>query len=96
MENRPSPDEQKKMVKEIMSETEMKVGDFWWIIPFRWYRLWTEYVGYDEDEQKGSTEPPTIDVSELLDETGRLKTDLQENYDYYPVPTSVGTLFQEW
>jgi hypothetical protein len=93
--DRPEPEEQKKLVKEIMSEVELKFGEFWYIIPFRWYRLWAEYVGYD-DEQKGNTQPPIIDGTELLDEKGRLRIHLQENYDYYPVPTSVGELFLKW
>eukprot|EP01091_Cochliopodium_minus_P018951 TRINITY_DN781_c0_g1_i1.p1 TRINITY_DN781_c0_g1~~TRINITY_DN781_c0_g1_i1.p1 ORF type:complete len:934 (-),score=338.84 TRINITY_DN781_c0_g1_i1:16-2817(-) len=93
--SKPSIEEQKNQVKEIMEFAEMKLNDVYVILPFKWWQMWTEYVGYD-GEKVGNTEPGIIDSSEILDDEGKLRKGLTENYDFYPVLLSVGHLFIEW
>lgn len=94
----PPPAEQAQAIKKCFNaaDTNMKNGDKWNLIPFKWWRMFQGWVKYDDDEEAGSWQQPSaIDNSELL-ENGELKQGLLEGQDFSLVPASAWSLLTSW
>jgi len=79
-------DEERDIIKKIMREDKMKRGNTYYVISFKWWQLWCEYVGYSFDEndnshtssdRKGLCTPSQIDNSSLIKSTSK---DAENNF----------------
>ncbi|KAJ1095855.1 hypothetical protein NDU88_001005 [Pleurodeles waltl] len=91
----PGLEAQRKQVQEA-GEKELRPGDTWYLLDYRWYQQWKTYV--DSGDQNSSTFPGHINNIELFDdlETHRLKEKLVEDEDYVLVPAEVWQKLVSW
>jgi hypothetical protein len=69
--------------------------DFYYIIPFKWLKLWDEYIITNNLNNFNKNYPEKIDNIELLDENEIIKPNLIENVDYVIVPKNVAYFFHD-
>jgi hypothetical protein len=102
---KPSPEEQKKLVKEADAASPWTLGQTRYLLSWRWWCKWKELVKYEERSSFGvvvsfgKKEPEElgpIDNNELLDGAGYVSKNLVENYDYTIVSDKVWDLLFSW
>ncbi|XP_064415015.1 ubiquitin carboxyl-terminal hydrolase 11 [Latimeria chalumnae] len=87
---------QQRQVEELLRVETLRAGDDWYLIEYRWFQQWKDYV--ENGDQNSSKFPGHIDNSELVEEleTFRLKEKLEENEDYVLVPKEAWNKLVEW
>eukprot|EP01113_Clastostelium_recurvatum_P027009 TRINITY_DN3249_c1_g1_i3.p1 TRINITY_DN3249_c1_g1~~TRINITY_DN3249_c1_g1_i3.p1 ORF type:complete len:987 (+),score=255.30 TRINITY_DN3249_c1_g1_i3:114-3074(+) len=108
---RPPAQEQRTIISDLLQRHgTMAVGDTWYVISYKWYRLWKEYVGLDTVKEgsapngtTGGTEPDSIENNDIVSPLPgtspadvRLRNNLQEDYDYAIVPDAVWMQLVLW
>jgi len=95
-------------IKEIMREDKMKRGNTYYLISFKWWQLWCEYVGYTIDKNDnnytstdkiGLCRPSPIDNSMLMNHSCNtlvLREDLQRGHDYEILPRKAWINLVHW
>ncbi|XP_072954131.1 ubiquitin carboxyl-terminal hydrolase 9-like isoform X1 [Typha angustifolia] len=106
-----TPEEEKETISELMREAEdnVKDGDLYYLISYRWWTDWQKYVGLDKGEESCSESllhipfrPGEIDNSKLVldgtkvEDEPDLQRNLQEGEDYTLVPQEVWRKLFEW
>jgi len=101
------PDEERRLIKDIINKDHMAVGDQYYLVSGKWFGIWKDYVNYSGRAQDmegslsssmelGSARPDEIDNSSLLDAKQELKQDLVEGDDYELLPEAAWTLLHSW
>lgn len=89
----------KKLIKEWLLKSSLKKGDWWYLIPYKWWSAWKNSVHYDEEEELSSSSEDVqiepLDNSFLM-ENGKLKQGLMDSVDYYVVPQVVWNQLKDW
>ncbi|XP_062855298.1 ubiquitin carboxyl-terminal hydrolase 11 [Trichomycterus rosablanca] len=82
----PGLETQLQEIEDLLQKHELRVGDCWYLVEFRWFNLWKEYVR--SGDQNSSSFPGKIDNVQLFDDSDsyRLKDRLVENEDFALVP----------
>lgn len=99
--------DQRAIIKDLFKKHgKLVANDKWYLISFKWYKLWKEHVGFDAEEDKNApssslTQVEPVDNSDLLNtgvsETSpRLKAGLLEDSDYALVPEGVWNMLLSW
>eukprot|EP01113_Clastostelium_recurvatum_P020256 TRINITY_DN2405_c0_g1_i1.p1 TRINITY_DN2405_c0_g1~~TRINITY_DN2405_c0_g1_i1.p1 ORF type:complete len:908 (-),score=273.83 TRINITY_DN2405_c0_g1_i1:67-2790(-) len=85
-----APEVQRQKVKTILENTSLKEDDTWYLLPYKWWIQWKNYVHYDDDDtnMQNPAHPGPINNADLLEGETRLKNDLIDGSDYYMVPAS--------
>lgn len=73
-------DEQRRRVKELMSTTQLTVGQNAYLVSLKWFSEFKRIIGYD-NESPVEQEIPKIDNSALM-RNDRLRRDIVEGVDY--------------
>lgn len=105
----PSPPptlDQRAIIKDLFKKHgKLSANDKWYLISFKWYKLWKEHVGFDVEDDKpvttSLTEVEPIDNTDLLnagvsDASPRLKANMMEDGDYTLVPEAVWNMLHSW
>ncbi|EQC32844.1 hypothetical protein, variant [Saprolegnia diclina VS20] len=108
----PSPAQQKDIVHSLMLQSKqhgMKVGEKFFVVNYKWWECWCDYVGYlakgGASRPLPSSKPPTISNSSLLDPAcdqmdhvvgSALLPGLVEHSDYFLVPSEVWSALTVW
>lgn len=97
--------DQRAIIKDLFKKHgKLDANDKWYLISFKWYKLWKEHVGFDSEDDKSTpsqTQVEPIDNSDLLN-TGsdptrpKLKSNLLEDSDYALVPEQVWNMLHSW
>jgi len=98
-----SIEEERNIIQTILITDKMERGNTYYVISFKWFQLWKEYVDWIDSGQqsqlnisgKSSRKPTPIDNSYLLKNNDDLK-DLQQGYDYDIVPRRVWMRWIAW
>lgn len=106
---RPSPAQQKSLLRDVLEKEELKENETWYLISARWYKIWKDHVKFGEEEaSNGADSPPPqpIDNSDLIEEVKKskkskdefvaLREDLSEEYDYFVFSDKVWNLLFQW
>lgn len=111
-ESLPSPEEQKKSVRRLFqnnNESNMKLGDSFYLISAKWWNDWKEYVYWDEstDAEDGAEtvkSPRSVDTQDIpsaidnedLWEGNEMKPGLMEGENYVIVDEKCWNLLKSW
>lgn len=112
VERLPSPEAQKESVRRLFqnnNESNMKVGDSFYLVSAKWWNDWKEYVQWDEssDETTETVKSPrsvdvdTQDVPSAIDnedlwEGEEMKPGLMEGENYVIVDEKCWELLKNW
>lgn len=98
--------DQRAIIKDLFKKHgKVAANETWYLISFKWYKLWKEHVGFDSEDDKATTPSQTqvepIDNSDLVnaganDTRPRLKSGLLEDSDYALVPEQVWNMLHTW
>jgi hypothetical protein len=106
--NPPTPPhtlDQRAITKDLFKKhSKLVANETWYLISYKWYKLWKEHVGFDSEDDKTTTSSQTqvepIDNSDLVNagasELPRLKLGLLEDSDYALVPEQVWNMLHTW
>lgn len=77
-------------VAQLFKDSDLKVGDKWYLLSSTWYRRWSNYIGLENDSAQSANSnrvsPEKIDNHKLVDESkSTLRDDIQEDMDYVTV-----------
>jgi hypothetical protein len=107
----PSPPhllDQRAIIKDLYKKHgKLAANETWYLISYKWYKLWKEHVGFDNEDDKTATPSQTqvepIDNTDLVnagassnDGRPRLKSGLAEDSDYVLVPEQVWNMLHSW
>ncbi|XP_024528221.1 ubiquitin carboxyl-terminal hydrolase 5 [Selaginella moellendorffii] len=97
--------QEKGAIKILTEEVQTKEGDTYFLVSAKWWKKWVEYIQEDcadsleafYFEPNGSKRPPSIDNSDLLEEsTDSLRNTLVEERDYVLLPERVWESLHKW
>ncbi|KAH3759413.1 ubiquitin carboxyl-terminal hydrolase 15 [Pelomyxa schiedti] len=100
-----SPEDERKIIKDLILENRMKEGEDWFLIAAPWYRRWKSYTRYETyyySSLSQAPKPGPIDNSGLLVEGANaqnmpiVKRECTEMMDYELLPRPVWKLLQAW
>lgn len=109
----PGPDDQKQSVRSLLqnhNESNMKLGDSFYLISAKWWNDWKEYVQWDDTtedtngERVSSIRSPTVDTQDVpsaidnedLWEGNEMKPGLMEGENYVIVDEKCWKLLKSW
>lgn len=107
----PTAAKQKEIVKQLMDQSDeqgMQVGDKRYVLPYKWWQRWCEYVDYHGEAKDSScpapgkimnlallTQPPeSVALDDLVG--GPLRRNLREGFHYQLVPGEVWQALEDW
>ncbi|KAH0786150.1 Clan CA, family C19, ubiquitin hydrolase-like cysteine peptidase [Histomonas meleagridis] len=91
--NLPTAQEQKNIIKNLLSNQKYELGEKAYVLSLLWFRQWKDSVGFTNNEPKGKC--PPIDNTNIL-ENGSIKKSLMEGFDFKVVSKEIWDKFYEW
>jgi len=43
-------EEERKLIEQCLATHRKKLGDTYYVLSFKWWQLWKDYVGYEEQQ----------------------------------------------
>lgn len=104
MKTIPSSKEQREAIKDIFSKHgKLGAGETWYLVSFKWFKLWKDYVGYELDDNQtfSGMDMEPLNNNNLVNPSisganPYLRADLREDYDYTLLPEQAWNLLYEW
>ncbi|KAG7521473.1 ubiquitin carboxyl-terminal hydrolase 11 [Solea senegalensis] len=92
----PGLESQRREVESLLRESELCVGDSWYMVERRWFDQWKEFV--ESGDRNSSSFPGQIDNTELFEELDsyHLKDRLVENEDFVLLPAEAWHKLLSW
>lgn len=109
----PPTSDQRAIIKDLLKKNgKLAQGERWYLVSFKWYKLWKEYVSFDSEEN-GKTPTTSLNQAEPVDNSAlvgagfsddgaaggaaiKLRDGLLEDTDYSLVPESVWNMLHSW
>ena len=101
--------DQRAIIKDLFKKHgKLAANETWYLISYKWYKLWKEHVGVDNEDDKttesSQTQVEPIDNTDLVNasaggdslERPKLKSGLLEDSDYALVPEQVWNMLFTW
>ncbi|XP_062606543.1 ubiquitin carboxyl-terminal hydrolase 15-like [Saccostrea cucullata] len=91
-------DEECEKIRDFL-KTELRRGDYWYLVDAAWFKKWKKYVGFDQWDlaSKGDSDeyPGPIDNSPLITDDSVLKDHLIDELDYILLPKDAWNFLQQ-